>query len=347
MALTTLTLQSLLNFASIHTDLTPFSGGAYGIDPGLQICNDAISSLLLAPYDWDFNRKEMPFFVTAPNRQDYQFGGATVFSLGSTAQGFGVGLATNSGVSTSGGVVTVTTLETHRFAVGDVVYFNNRIALTGNSANATKYNAIFTNNGSTSTWSGGFTVATVPSTTTFTFTAVSGQNNGDALGASGITDFGWLTDASTVSITDTASPRVIRRIQAVSQMQPNSDVNDPQKVCVLTDNGDGTVKLRLNQHAGQTSWAAFAVYQAKPPLKVALTDKIDPFPDHYASVVRQAVIARAYRLINSQRAEVEFQKLQQEIQRALMANDREASAVNIVPEDGGLTGWQASPFWSY
>lgn len=347
MALTTLTLQSLLNFASIHTDLIPFSGGAYGTDPGLQICNDAISSLLFAPYDWDFNRKEMPFLVTAPNRQDYQFGGATVFSLGSTAQGFGVGLASNSGVSTSGGVVTVTCLETHRFSVGDVVYFNNLSAKSGNSAGASNYNATFTNNGVTSTWSGGFTIASVPSTTTFTFTAGSGQSNGDALGAPGITDFGWLTDASMVSITDTSSPRIIRRIQAVSQMQPNSDVNDPQKVCVLSDNGDGTIKLRLNQHAGQTSWAVFPVYQAKPPLKVALSDLITPFPDHYASVVRQAVIARAYRLINSQRAELEFQKLQQEIERALMANDREASAVYIVPEDGGLTGWQAFPFWSY
>lgn len=342
MASSNVTLISICNFWSTHLDLVPVAGAAgYINEPALSICNDAISSLLEEVYDFTFNRKEMPFLVLCPNRQDIQFGGATAFSLGSTATGVGVSLSTNSGISVSGGTVLVKCLDQPRFAVGDTVYMSGVTMSTGTTAN---YNSTFSDTGSSTSWSGGWVVTAV-TTTSFSFTAIAGQANSDAGGAPGITDFGWLTDATYVDMKDTGSPRHISKLEAVSKIQPISDISQPTKICVLADNGDGTIKLRF-KNVPDNAWGVFPVYQAKSPLKVALTDDISPFPDQHASVVRQAIGYRMYRYINSPRAEIEFQKLQQEIARVKGGDDRAQSSVHLVPEDGGLSNWNTFP-WSY
>src|ERR1700675_3028463 len=104
----TVTLQSIANFCSTHADLLPLSGiGGFTNEPFLSIANDAISTLLSDPNDWKFNRNELPMMVTCPAKQDYLFAGACAFSLSSTAQGWAIDLATNSGISVTGGIVTV------------------------------------------------------------------------------------------------------------------------------------------------------------------------------------------------------------------------------------------------
>lgn len=348
MANTTITLQSICNFAATHIDLLPISG-ANGLsnEPALTICNDSISSLLEEVYDYIFNRQEMAFFVTCPGKQDYQFGGACAFGLTSSTSGqsagsgVGIGLSSNTAISVSAGTVTVTTLENHRFAVGDTIYLAGVIMSTGTAAN---YNSTFTDNGSSTSWSGGYVLTAVTSTT-FSFAKISGQNNSDAGGSPGIADFGWITDATYVDMHDGGSPRGIYTLQAVSKIQPTSGISMPKRICVLADNGDGTLKIRFKD-VPDNSYGVNVVYQAKAPLKVALTDTIAPFPDHHASVVRQAVLYRMYRYANKPDiANAEFQKLQQEIARVKAGDDRSQSSVQIVPEDGGLVSWSSWP-WS-
>jgi hypothetical protein len=330
MSNSTVKLQSIVNLASTHADLVPLAGvNGYTNEPALSLCNDAIQELLTAQIDWKFNQVEMPMLVTAQNKQDYLFGGAVAFTLGGAATGVGIDLASNNAVSESGTTVTVNTLEAHRFKVGDTVY------MSGNTVAA--YNSTFTDDGNPSTWSGGWVITAV-GTKSFTFThSTSGLS---ASGAPGITDFGWLSSASMVEMNNTSSPQNSRPLQAVRDIAPWSRVATPEKVCVLKDNGDGTLKIRFYYVPGSTAWGAKLVYQAKAPLKVALTDTWAPFPDELSYVFRQAFLWACYRYLRSPIAVAEYQKLQQKILKALGGNDRETSDVYVTPAESLMDmGW--------
>lgn len=323
----TITLQSVVNFASTHADLLPLAGvGGYTDEPALSICNHVLSDLLFSQIDFKFNRVAAPMMVTAINKQDYIIAGAVAFTLGTTSTGAHIGLASNSAISESGTTVTVTTLEPHRFAVGDTVY------MSGNTVAA--YNSTLTNDGNSALWSGGWSVVTVPTTKTFTFTHAS---SGLAVsGAPGITDYGWLSSANMVNMNDTSPTLDIRLLQAERELTAWSKAANPEKVCVLKDNGDGTLTVRFWYVPSTTVWGVYLIYQAKPPLKTSLADNWSPFPDHYSSLIRQAVLAQMYRYLNSPQQNVEFQKLQMEIGKASGAEEREQTDTHLVPEEGLL-----------
>lgn len=332
--LSTISLQKIVNLAATHVDLMPLAGvGGYQDEPALSLCNDVLAELLCAPLDWKFNRIEMGMLVTVPNKQDYMFAGATAFTLGSSSSGAAIALATSSAISETGNTVTVSTLEPHRFKVGDTVY------MTGNTD--ANYNSTFTDDGSTSSWSGGWVITVVPNTRSFKFThALSGLG---VSGAPGISDFGWLASASMVELNNNSSPRNVWQLQAVRELPVLSKVANPDKVAVYKDNGDGTVQLRFSYVPGTTTWGANLVYQARSPLKTALTDTWAPFPDSFSNVYRQAFLYRAYRYLNNPRAEAEYAKMQQEIQRVMGADDREESEVHVTPTDALM---DSMGYWS-
>lgn len=325
-----ITLQSVINFCSTHADLLPLSGiGGYTSEPALTFCNDAISDLLADPNDWKFNRIEMPMMVTCPQKQDYIFGGACAFSLASTSQGWAIDLATNNAITVTGGVVTVNTLESHRFAVGDTVYLNNVTMTTGT---ASAYNSVFTDTGSATSWSQGYVITAITAKS-FSFAAGAGQNNSDVGGAPGIVDFGWCTSGSMVQMVNTSSPQYSQELTAYRELPVTSFVANPEKVSVLADLGDGTLKIRFYKAPGSTSWGVKLVYQAQAPVKQSLADSWAPFPDQSSSLYRQAVVYRMYRWLNSPRAEVEYQKLQQEIAKTQGGDSAEATDVSLKPAE--------------
>lgn len=324
----TITLQTVINLAAAFTELIPLVGvGGYTNEPALSIANDTIQELLGEKFPWKFNRKDMPLLFTTRGKQDYLFAGASAFVL-TDAKGVGIELSANNGISVAAGVVTVRTLEAHRFVVGDVVYLNNVVMSPGTAAN---YNSVFTDNGSSSAWTGGYTVTSVPTSTTFTFAAVAGQNNSDVGGAgTGITDFGWAEGATMVSPADGGSPQGVQYVSAVRKLQPSGYVFNPSKVCVLSDLGTGVLKVRFFPLPGQ-SWAVTIGYQAKAPLFTGLSQTWSPFPDEFSYVYRQMFLAQAFRFANSARSEIEYQKAQANIAKALGQDDREDSDEFIVP----------------
>jgi hypothetical protein len=315
---------------STHVDLMPVAGvGGYTNEPFLSIANSAISEILMSQIDWQFNRIEAPTFYTSLNKQDYIISGAAAFTLGSTSTGASIALATNNGITESGNTVTVNTLEPHRFSVGDTVYISG--------ATVASYNSVFTDNGNSTSWSGGWTILTTPTTKSFTFThASSGLGTS---GAPGITDFGWLASATMVELNNNSSPQNSKILQAVKELPVWSIVSNPEKVAVIKDNGDGTLKVRFKFVPGSTIWGVNLVYQAQPVLKTALTDTWAPIPDSYSSLVRQAVIYAAYRYLGNAKETTEYQKFQAMIQKASGADDREASDVHVVPAESLMDSW--------
>src|SRR5690348_17004551 len=196
MALSTIKLATTINYATTHTDLLPLTGvGGFNDEPGLSICTEAASDIINDENDWKWNSVELcsPLGLTQgtgqplivyQSKQDYLFAGASAFTMnitpsgGSTgvnSSGASVDLASNNAVTVAAGVVTVKTLEPHRFAIGNQVYLFGLVATAGNAA---KYNSTFTDNGNQTAWAapGPYTILAVPTPTSFTFTAASGQN---------------------------------------------------------------------------------------------------------------------------------------------------------------------------
>jgi hypothetical protein len=323
MANATVKLQTVVNLAATHAELMPLAGvGGYTSEPALSLCNDVIQEMLCPPFAWKCNRVEMPMLVTAPNKQDYLFAGAVAFTLGSNSQGAAIDLTTNSGITEVGNVVTVKTIEAHGFVVGDTVYqFGCALAA---------YNSTLTQAASSWTYSGGWVITAVTATT-YTFThASSGLATS---GAAGITDYGWLESATKIEINNTSPLKNTKPLRAVRTIQPMGSVSTPEKVSVVKDLGTGVLKIRFAAVPGSTIWGANLVYQAKAPLKTDLTnDTWAPFPDELGFVYRQGFLARCYRYIESRRADVEYQKAQVAIGKALGHDDAEESDEHVSPE---------------
>jgi hypothetical protein len=325
----TITLQSVVNLASTHLDLLPLASvGGYTDEPALSLCNDVIQTLLAEPLDWRFNRAEMNMFVASPNRQDYLFAGATLFSLGS-GQSAGIDLSSNTALSISGTTVTIKTLEQYNGAVGDVCY------IRGTGSN---YDSTLTQNGITSSFGGCTYTITVINGLTITAT-VSGGTPTSTSGSAGITDFGWLCGVTLVNINTNTAVFPTYHPEAVRNIQPTSVAGRPEKVCVIQDLGTGVLKIRLYPVPGFGAiWGLNCVYQKKAPLKSALSGGTwAPFPDELSFVYRQGFLAKGYRYINSPRSEAEEQKFQLAIRTALGADERETADVQLYPAVGFQT----------
>lgn len=347
MGLASIPLQNIVNFCSTHADLLPLSGiGGYTNEPALSLCNDALSDLISDPNDWVFNRVEMPGLFLCPNKQDYLFAGACVFVIGTQvlpgpvptypSQGWAVGLASNSAIATTLGgsppvvTVTLTTLEPHRIVVGSILYGNNITMTTGNNS---AYNSVFTDNGTSSQWTLPIGTVTAVTTNTLTWIAQAGQNIGDVGGAPGINNFGYSTSASMQELNNNSSPPNQYPLTAKRELAVISRVANPEKVAVMVDYGNGILKIRM---AWVPSWTIFVVnivYQARAPLKVALTDTWTPFPDQYQAVYRQALLYRMYRYLNDPKADAEYKKLQDEIRKAQATDDATSTDVTLQPEE--------------
>lgn len=335
MSNSTITLQNVVNLAVTHVDLVPLAGiGGYTNEPALSLCNDVIQTIF-APQlevrtgrpivlDWKWNRAEMGMFVTAPNRQDYKFAGAVLFTFSNTPQGVGIDLASANALTISGATVTVKTLDQYNGSVGDVCY------IYGTGSN---YDSTLTQNGITSTWGGNTYTVTAINGLTVTAT-LTGSASGTS-GSAGITDFGWLVAGTLVNLNTNTAILPTRHLNAVRDLQPYSSAATPTEVAVIQDLGTGVLRIRFRPvpGAGQI-WGCNLVYQKKAPLKTALTATWSPIPDEVSYVYRQGFLSRAYEYINSPKSEVERQKFEASILKALGGDNRETPDITLYPGEG-------------
>lgn len=77
----TITLQSVVDWARTQTKMIPIIGvGGFSNEPALTICNNVIQEMLSPPYNWKFNRREAPSFITVDKQQDYA--ASTIVDMG-------------------------------------------------------------------------------------------------------------------------------------------------------------------------------------------------------------------------------------------------------------------------
>ena len=356
MALSTIKLLTTINYATTHTDLLPLRGvGGITDEPAMSICTEAASEIINDENDWKWNSVEMcsPLGLTQgtgqplviyQSKQDYLFAGASAFTMNVTPVGVSTGVnssgasialaaAATAGVTVTGGVVTVTTLEPHRFAIGNSVYLFGLVALAGNAANPAKYNSAFTDNGQQTAWgTPGPYVITAVTSNSFSFAAASGQNNADVLGAPGISNFGWLSAATMMELNNTSSPMNVRHLAAMRNLPVWSKLADPSQVAVMQDQGTGVLLLRFMYPPAGVTWIVNLIYQQAAPVYFSL-NQVWGIPDRYSNLFNQAVIYRAYRYIRSGEADNEYKKLQTLIGEAKGADQAEQSNVFLEPLD--------------
>jgi hypothetical protein len=131
---------------------------------------------------------------------------------------------------------------------------------------------------------------------------------------------------------DTSSPRTVRNLQASRTLEPSSLVGTyPTKIAVSESGTAGVLSVRFRSVPSTAAWGVTLAYQAKAPFMTDLTGTWAPVPDEFAFVIRQMFLAQAYRYLNSTRADVEYQKAQQAIAKALGRDDVEASEEYITP----------------
>jgi hypothetical protein len=246
------------------------------------------------------------------------FAGASAFT---SQYGASIDLASNNGITESGTTVTVNTLQTHDFSVGDTVY------MTGNTVAA--YNSTYSEGPTSSGWSGGWVITAVPTTTSFRFThASSGLATS---GAAGIYAFGWLESAEMYDTRATEANPKHWHLDAVRTMKRVSGTGRPSKIAVISEGG-GVLTVRIDPVGNETVWGITLNYQAKPPLKTALSDTWSPFPDEYGFVYRQAFLARAYRYLNHRLAPGEEARALATIGKAMARDDNETENQYVVPQ---------------
>lgn len=352
----TITLQSISNFCSTHSDLLPLTGvGGFTSEPFISIANDAMAEIINDAQEWKWNSVEtcdliatFAPLITSTNKQEYLFAGACAFVLQvsgnnqTTSSGAAIDLISNGGVTVTGGVVTIKTLEPHRFLVGNVV---NLLGLVFTTGTASKYNSTYSDNGSITAWSTGYTITAV-TTNTFSFAAGTGQNNNDVGGAPGfgianggstqLQGMGWLSGASLMELNNTSSPPNWRHIKAVRSLTKQSRVSDPEKVCVVQDYGTGVIRIRFQQIPGGVIWAVNLIFQAAKPLLTNMAGTWSPIPDKYDDLIRQAALYRCYRYLNPNSTATvnENKKFAAVLAKSKGTDMAEESNVYLQPEQG-------------
>jgi hypothetical protein len=201
---------------------------------------------------------------------------------------------------------------------------------TGTAAN---YNAIFSDNGINTSWGapGPFTITAV-TTTSFSFAAGTGQNNGDIGGAPGITDFNYGTSASLQELNNTSSPANVQPCTYKREMPVTSLVAFPTTASILQDYGNGILKIRMHPVPSTVVWQVNIVYQKTFARKTGLTNTWGPIPDFAGSLYFQALLYRMYRYLRLPQADSEYQKLKEEITKYAEREDMEQGDARLQPE---------------
>ena len=141
----------------------------------------------------------------------------------------------------------------------------------------------------------------------------------------------WLESCVLEDKANTSTPKPTREIEVVQSLPKESILGNPTKVALLSE-GASTMTFRFWPVPSSVVWTAYVVYQAKAPIKTALTNTWAPFPDELAYVYRQGFLAMALMHADDIRATQEYQKFQLMIVKALGQKDAELQHEGWFPD---------------
>ena len=325
-------------------------------EPALSICKTVYQRTLQKPLTWRFNKANAAgtglgvlYFTTYQFQQDYPLTNATVSNSAYSSNGTnayptsGQGGAVlhiptvfNNGLVITGGVATATTNWVHGFTVGQKAYFVNVGQWgTGVFTPTTALNA-----------STGFTIVTVPTTTSFTFLTVVPDG---IYGAPGINDIGWIERAVLEDFASSSTVKPRHSIEVTMNLEVESIVQPPFKISYQYTTADTglasgvsipstTATFRFWPVPSQQPWGTMIDYQLKPKIFTDLSETWGVWPDELMFVIRQGVKAEALDFVEDPRATTEYQLWQADLDSVREIRDQERPSQTLFPDRPLLFG---------
>lgn len=327
----TISLRNVIDFNRTRVRMVQLVNvGGIPNQPGLDICNDVLQTLLSSPNNWKFNKAEIPPFTSIPNQQDYWVSGCTAAVDRKAIVSLNSMLSNTPGLVELGSSVTATfdrfapngiqgkgtSQMPPQFAIGDQVTIEG----AGNGA-----------------YNGTFTITSVPSQNSFVYTAPVTGLAPD--GGQGINLLNWVEHATLEDWLSTAWVKPQRDIEVVSSLNVESIVQPPFKVAMQFENvlicsplSISELLMRFWPVPSSQIWRAQIFYQMKAPMKTALEDNWAPWPDELGYVLRSGVYAKALDHGEDPRAALADQKWQADIARALGIKQQELRHEAFFPD---------------
>jgi hypothetical protein len=354
-----ISIQSVMDYAK-----TKIRGAALadvlGVqnEPALSIGNDVYQETLQKPLTWRFNKANAAgtglgilYWTTLQYQQDYQLTNALASSVaysgngsnwypGATQTGGVIHIATvaNNGLVISGGVGTVKTTWQHPFAVGSTVYLMNVGQWQSGGTFAADTSGLI--NGIA------ITVASVPTTTSFTFATAA---TAGTYGAPGINDIGWIERYVLEDFANTATVKPRHSVESTMNLELESIVQPPFKVAYQYSIADAslatnqllasnTAVFRVWPVPSQQIWGVMTDYQMAPQTLTDLSQTWGVWPDPLIFVIRQGVIAAAFDFCEDPRAQAAYQLFLSRLDSVREIRDQERPSQTVFPERPILFG---------
>lgn len=332
-----MSLRSVIDFTRTRVRMVQLVHvGGIPNQPGLNICNDVLQTLLSAPNNWKFNKAEIPSFTTIPNQQDYWMSGATATVRGhmrpritKAIVALNSALGDPPGLLQSGNIVLA---SFDRFAPNGVQGkgtsqmpppFRREDDVEIRGAGNDAYNGRHRITDSGRTW----------------FTYEICQSGLPPDGGQGINKIGWIEHANLEDWFSTAWVKPSRDIEVVSSLSVESIIQPPFKVCLQFENiqqcgrkAISELLIRFWPTPSSQIWRALIYYQLKAPIKEDLDENWAPWPDELAYVLHSGVYAKALDHGEDPRAVSADQKWQLDIQKALGIKQQELRHEAFFPD---------------
>jgi hypothetical protein len=358
----TISLRNILDFTRTRTRMIQLTNvGGIPNQPGLDLCNDVLQTLLSAPNNWKFNKAEIPPFTTIPNQQDYWVSGCTAnvyaergpaglvvaeppFSRNQPVPFHKAAVYLNSALDENPGLRQLTNSN---IVVADYSKFApSGIQGRGTSQMPPRFRrgdvAVIQGAGNNA-YNGAHKITHVPDLNRFMFEVEEAGLPPD--GGQGINSLAWMERATLEDFLNTAFVKPKRDILAVSGLPQESIIQPPFKVCLQIENVQQCGQQALTELLirfwpvpSSQIWRAFVFYQLKAPVKTSLDENWNPWPDDLAYVLRSGVYAKALDHGEDPRANIADAKWQQDIARALGIRQQEERHEAFFPDVPVLRG---------
>lgn len=327
----TISLRNVIDFNRSRVRMIQLVNvGGIPNQPGLDICNDVLQTLLSSPNNWKFNKLELPSFTSIPNQQDYWVSGCTA------AVDRKAIVSLNSMLSDPPGLVP--------YGV-DVVATFNRFAPNGIQGLGTSQmpplfrpgDLVTIKGAGNGAYNGTFPISDVPDLTSFVYQLPDSGLEPD--GGQGINLLNWVEHSTLEDWLSTAWVKPRRDIEVVSSLNVESIVQPPFKVAMQFENvlicptlSISELMIRFWPVPSSQIWRALIFYQMKAALRTSLDDNWAPWPDELSYVLRSGVYSKALDHGEDPRAPLADQKWQQDIARALGIKQQELRHEAFFPD---------------
>jgi hypothetical protein len=184
------------------------------------------------------------------------------------------------------------------------------------------------------------TVATIPNSTSFTFTTAA---TAGTYGAPGINDIGWIERAVFEDFSNTATLKPRHSIEVTMNVELESIVQPPFKLSYQYTNTDAglaagatlpstTAVFRLWPVPSQQTWGVMIDFQLAPKTFTDLSQNWGVWPDPLIFVIRQGVKAKALDFVEDPRAITEYQLFQTNLDQVREIRDQERPSQTMFPD---------------